>query len=176
MNTFALHFAPYVKLRSLSFSSCIQFYSTRSCYIFRSHFTHLAGGQYFGISSNFSLLILAKRNELKFFTPLIHLHCIQPSPQAFSARSILDSILSCDVTERYTPRTSSQYCQIKYGGLFVRLLQLQPKVAENPSFEQEEFLCACHSEKQSFGFLKKDSRDQILFNLSGLSRAATDTR
>ena len=61
-------------------------------------------------------------------------------------------------------------------GYFVRLLQLQPKVAENPSFEQEEFLCACHSEKQSFGFLKKDPRDQVLFNLSGLSRAATGTR
>ena len=63
--------------------------------------------------------------------------------------------MSCDVTERYTPRTPSQYCQIKYGGPFVRLLQLQPKVAENPSFEQEEFLCARHSEKQSFGFVKK---------------------
>ena len=84
--------------------------------------------------------------------------------------------MSCDVTERYTPRTPSQYCHIKYGGPFVRLLQLQPKVAENPSFEQEEFLCACHSEKQSFGFLKKDPRNQILFNLSGLSRAATGTR
>ena len=84
--------------------------------------------------------------------------------------------MSCDVTERYTPRTPSQYCQIKYGGRFVRLLQLQPKVAENPSFEQEEFLCACHSEKQSFGFLKKDPRNQVLFNLSGLSRAATGTR
>ena len=27
--------------------------------------------------------------------------------------------------------------QVKYGGPFVRLLQLQPKVAENRSFEQE---------------------------------------
>ena len=77
--------------------------------------------------------------------------------------------MSCDVTERYTPRTLSQY-------YFVRLLQLQPKVAENPSFEQEEFLRPCHSEKQSFGFLKKDPRNQVLFNLSGLSRAATGTR
>ena len=77
--------------------------------------------------------------------------------------------MSCDVTERYTPRTLSQY-------YFVRLLQLQPKVAKNPSFEQEEFLRACHSEKQSFGFLKKDPRNKILFNLSGLSRAATGTR
>ena len=77
--------------------------------------------------------------------------------------------MSCDVTERYTPRTLSQY-------YFVRLLQLQPKVAENTSFEQEEFLRACHSEKQSFGFLKKDPRNQVLFNLSGLSRAATGTR
>ena len=77
--------------------------------------------------------------------------------------------MSCDVTERYTPRTLSQY-------YFVRLLQLQPKVAENPSFEQEEFLRVCHSEKQSFGFLKKDPRNQVLFNLSGLSRAATGTR
>ena len=86
----------------------------------------------------------------------------------FSARSILDSTVSCDVTERYTPRTPRQNCQIKYGGPFVRLLHLQPKVAENPSFEQEEFLCACHSEKQSFGFVKKDPRDQVFFNLSGL--------
>ena len=31
---------------------------------------------------------------------------MQPSPQAFSARSILDSTVSCDVTERYTPRDS----------------------------------------------------------------------
>ena len=84
--------------------------------------------------------------------------------------------VSCDVTERYTPRTLSQYCQIKYGGPFVRLLRLQSKVAENPSFEQEEVLCACHSEKQSFGFVKKDPRDQVLLNLSGLSRAATGTR
>ena len=42
----------------------------------------------------------------------------QPSPRAFSARSFLDSTMSCDVTERYSPRTPSQYCQIKYGGLF----------------------------------------------------------
>ena len=28
----------------------------------------------------------------------------QPSPQAFSARSFLDSTMSCDVTERYSPR------------------------------------------------------------------------
>ena len=28
---------------------------------------------------------------------------IQPSPQAFSARSFLDSTMSCDVTERYSP-------------------------------------------------------------------------
>ena len=31
----------------------------------------------------------------------------QPSPQAFSARSILDSTVSCDVTERYSPGTLS---------------------------------------------------------------------
>ena len=75
-----------------------------------------------------------------------------------------------------TPSQSpSQYCQIKYGGRFVRLPQLQPKAAENPSFEQEEFLCACHSEKQNFGFLKKDPRNQGLFNLTGLSRAAAGT-
>ena len=29
----------------------------------------------------------------------------QPSPQAFSARSFLDSTMSCDVTKRYTLRT-----------------------------------------------------------------------
>ena len=33
--------------------------------------------------------------------------CIQPSSQAFSARSFLDSTMSCDVTERYSPRTRS---------------------------------------------------------------------
>ena len=42
---------------------------------------------------------------------------IQPSTQAFSARSFLDSTMSCDVTERYSPSAPSQYCQIKYGGL-----------------------------------------------------------
>ena len=29
----------------------------------------------------------------------------QPSPQVFSARSFLGSTMSCDVTERYSPRT-----------------------------------------------------------------------
>ena len=43
---------------------------------------------------------------------------LQHSPLAFSAQSILDSTLSCDVTERELPRTLSQYCQIKYGSLF----------------------------------------------------------
>ena len=112
----------------------------------------------------------------KFWNKQLDCQWSQPSPWAFLARSILDSTVSCNVTERYTPRTPSQYFQIKYGGPFVRLLQLHPKVAENPSFEQQEFLCACHSEKQSFSFLKKDPRDQVLFNLSGLSRAATGTR
>ena len=37
----------------------------------------------------------------------------------------------------------------------VRLLQLQQE-AENPSLEKEEFLCACHSDKQSLRFLNKD--------------------
>ena len=45
----------------------------------------------------------------------------------------------------------------------VRLLQLQ-QVAENPSLEQEEFLCACHSDEQSLGFLNKDPQNQVLFN------------
>ena len=31
----------------------------------------------------------------------------QPCPKAFWARSILDSIMSCDVTEKYSPRTRS---------------------------------------------------------------------
>ena len=39
-----------------------------------------------------------------------------------------------------------------------------------------KFLCACHSEKQIFGFLKRDPRNKVLFNLSGLSRTATGTR
>ena len=115
--------------------------------------------------------MLDEKNRLEF-----SLRHYQRSLLAFSSRSILDSTASCDVTERYSPRTPSQYCQIKYGGPFDGLLQLQPKVAENPSFEQEEFLCACHSEKQSFGFLTMDPRNQVLFNLSGLSRAATGTK
>ena len=32
----------------------------------------------------------------------------QPSPQAFSAGSFLDSTMSCDVTERYSPRISGR--------------------------------------------------------------------
>ena len=50
----------------------------------------------------------------------------------------------------------------------VRSLQLQ-QVAENPSLGQEEFLCACHSDKKSLGFLNKDPQNQVLFNCSGLS-------
>ena len=46
---------------------------------------------------------------------------MQPCPQAFSARSFLDSTMSSDVTERYSPSTPSQYCQIKYGGLFCQI-------------------------------------------------------
>ena len=37
----------------------------------------------------------------------------------------------------------------------VMLLQFQ-QVAENLILEKEEFLCACHSDKQSLGFLSKD--------------------
>ena len=40
----------------------------------------------------------------------------------------------------------------------VRLRQLQ-QVAENPSLEQEEFLCACHSDKESLGFSNKDPQN-----------------
>ena len=50
----------------------------------------------------------------------------------------------------------------------VRLLQLQ-QVAENPSLEQGEFLCACHSDKQGLSFLNKDPQNHVLFNWSGLS-------
>ena len=39
----------------------------------------------------------------------------QPSPQAFSARLILDSTVSCDVTERYTPRTLAALSQTSRG-------------------------------------------------------------
>ena len=70
--------------------------------------------------------------------------------------------MSSDVTERYTPRTRSQYCQNKYGGPFVRLLQLQPKVAENPSFEQEEFLCALSQRKTKFRFRKRICANESL--------------
>ena len=41
----------------------------------------------------------------KFFS--IPIESWQPSPQAFSARSILDSTVSCDVNERYSQRTRS---------------------------------------------------------------------
>ena len=74
----------------------------------------------------------------------------------FSARSILDSTVSCDVTERYSPIARSNMAAF----LSSKLQQ----VAVNLSFEQEAFLRACHSEKQSFGFLKKDPRNQVLFN------------
>ena len=44
----------------------------------------------------------------------------QPSPQAFSARSFLDSTMSCDVTERYS--SSSRGQRIKRKCLGTRLL------------------------------------------------------
>ena len=40
------------------------------------------------------MLKIAEKNKL---------YNSQPSPQAFSARSILDSTVSCDVTGRYSP-------------------------------------------------------------------------
>ena len=45
----------------------------------------------------------------------------------------------------------------------VRLLKLQ-QVAENPSLEKDEFLCACQSDKQSLGFLNNDPQNQVLFS------------
>ena len=45
----------------------------------------------------------------------------------------------------------------------VRLLQHQ-QVVENPSLEQEEFLCACQRDKQSLGFINTDPQNQVLFN------------
>ena len=109
--------------------------------------------------------------------PCAHL-IIQPSTQAFSGRSFLDSTRSCDVTERNSPRTPSQYGPIKYGGLFCQVTATSAG-SWKPSLEKEEFLCACHSGKQSLGFLNKDPQNQVLFNwsgLSGLSRAATCIR
>ena len=90
---------------------------------------------------------------------------MQPSPQAFSARSFLDSIMSCDVTERYSPSTPSQYWQIKYGGLFCQV------TATSAGSWKSVF--------GSLGFLNKDPQNQVLFNWSGLSelsRAATCIR
>ena len=37
---------------------------------------------------------------------MAHFEKYQPSPQAFSARSFLDSTMSCDVTERFSPALS----------------------------------------------------------------------
>ena len=90
---------------------------------------------------------------------------MQPSLQAFSARSFLDSTMSCDVTERYSPSTPSQYWQIKYGGLFCQV------TATSAGSWKSVF--------GSLGFLNKDPQNQVLFNWSGLSelsRAATCIR
>ena len=40
----------------------------------------------------------------------------QPSPQAFSARSFLDSTMSCDVTERYSSSSRGQRIKKEYLG------------------------------------------------------------
>ena len=70
-------FAPRLKLRLLSFSSCIQ-YSFKAPELLLTFSgailsIWLVATQYFRISSSFSLLILAKRSELKFFATLIPL-------------------------------------------------------------------------------------------------------
>ena len=103
---------------------------------------------------------------------------IQPSTQAFSARSFLDSTMSCDVTETNSRERPANMARSNMAAFSVRLLQLQ-QVAENQSLKKEKFLCACHCDKQGLGFLNKDPQNQVLFNwsgLSGLSRAATCIR
>ena len=40
----------------------------------------------------------------------------QPSPQAFSARSFLDSTMSCDVTERHSSSSRGQRIKKEYLG------------------------------------------------------------
>ena len=89
----------------------------------------------------------------------------QPSPQPFSAWSFLDSTMSCNVTKRYSPMREhlANIARPNIRTFSVRLLQLQ-QVAENLSLENKEFLCACHSNKQSLGFLNKDLQNQVLFN------------
>ena len=54
----------------------------------------------------------------------------QPSPQAFSARSFLDSTMSCDVTERYSSALSQTLHgeQIKRERLGTRLSQPKSRV------------------------------------------------
>ena len=54
---------------------------------------------------------------------MAHFEKYQPSPQAFSARSFLDSTMSCDVTERFSPALSqtSRGQQIKRERLGTRL-------------------------------------------------------
>ena len=61
---------------------------------------------------------------------------LQPSPQAFSVRSFLDSTKSCDVTERYSPALSqiSRGQRIKTERLGTRLVRLNKCVCRIHSF------------------------------------------
>ena len=62
---------------------------------------------------------------------------LQPSPQAFSVRSFLDSTMSCDVTERYSPALSqtSRGQRIKTERLGTRLVRLEKSVCRIDSFQ-----------------------------------------
>ena len=101
----------------------------------------------------------------------------QPSLQAFSAGSFLDSTMSCDVSKRYSPRTPSHYCQIKYAGLFCQVTATSTGSWKSVLGTGRVFMCM--PQRQSLGFLDKDPQNQVLFDwsgLSGLSRAATCIR
>ena len=52
-------------------------------------------------------LLLQTVKRAGLYANLLEKVSAQPGPQAFSARSILDSTVSSDVTERYFPRRSA---------------------------------------------------------------------
>ena len=76
--------------------------------MYRQHNSPESFQKYFDDSLNFRRLLLL----------------VQPSPEAFSARSIMDSTVSCDVTERYSPALSqtSRGQRVKRERLGTRLL------------------------------------------------------
>ena len=80
---------------------------------------------------------------------------VQPSPQAFSARS--NPTVSSDVTGRDSPRTPSKYCQIQYGGLN---RQIASTSAYSWKFLMGRVSSCKHQRKRNLRFLE-DQRTKI---------------